>query len=120
VALGGIAADNVGLTSVVWRNAATGQTGSTTGMSTWTASIPLIGGDNVITVSAYDAMGNVGTAQITVSLGAAGGGGGGGGGGGCGLTGLELLPLALLALRRRAEQKKRFVLLGGGSRPAKR
>ncbi len=98
VVLGGTAADNVAVTSIVWSNGATGQSGSVTGLSTWSASVGLVSGANAITVTATDSSGNTAAAVITVTL-VAGGGGGAGkkGGGGCGLTGLEaMLALGLL------------------------
>ncbi|MDP2668719.1 MAG: prepilin-type N-terminal cleavage/methylation domain-containing protein [bacterium] len=74
VSLGGNAEDNVGVASVSWANQTTGETGTamTSGSDpsiTWSAtSIRLYGGaDNIIIVTASDAEGNIGTAQITVT-----------------------------------------------------
>jgi hypothetical protein len=68
VALSGTAADNVGVASVSWRNAATGASGGASGTGSWTvASIALVSGVNTITVTARDAAGNAGTATIAVT-----------------------------------------------------
>lgn len=90
------------ITGVTWINAATGQSGTASGTSTWTATIPLAAGANGITITVYDSSGNS-TAQsftVTYTPGGAGGGGGSSGGGGCGALGLEAVLLAA-ALRRR-------------------
>jgi hypothetical protein len=68
VELGGVASDNVGVTSVSWSNAATGEEGTATGTTSWTASIPLAVGGNEITVTARDAAGNTGDDVITVTF----------------------------------------------------
>jgi hypothetical protein len=67
LSLGGTAADNVGVVQVTWSNAATGGTGAASGTSTWTASIPLAAGSNLITVRAQDAAGNSATDTITAT-----------------------------------------------------
>ena len=51
---------------MTWFNAATGQSGTATGTTSWSASIGLSVGANPITVSAFDAAGNSSTAAITV------------------------------------------------------
>jgi len=100
----GTAADNVGVGTVTWSNAANGATGSAGGTTSWSASIPLAAGSNAITVRAFDSAGNSTSDLLTVDFSTGGGSGGGGtggdGGGGCGLTGLELL-LAWAVIRRR-------------------
>jgi hypothetical protein len=98
----GTAADNVGVSTVTWSNAANGAGGSAGGTTSWSASIPLAAGSNAITVRAFDSAGNTTSDLLTVdfSTGSGGGGKGGDGGGGCGLTGLELL-LAWAVVRRR-------------------
>ena len=54
----GLAGDNVGVTSVTWINS-TGSAGTATGTTMWAAKdIPLLVGNNVITVKAFDAAGN--------------------------------------------------------------
>lgn len=67
VALGGTAADNVGVTSVNWANAANGTSGSMAGTTAWSGSVGLVVGSNVITVTARDAANNAGTAVLTVT-----------------------------------------------------
>jgi hypothetical protein len=58
IAFRGMAADNVGVTSVTWSNS-TGSAGDATGTVTWVANgIPLQQGNNVITIRAFDAAGN--------------------------------------------------------------
>src|SRR5439155_1056504 len=64
--LGGTAADNVGVTQVTWVNSAGGR-GTATGTTSWTASVPIQLGTNVLTVTAQDAAGNTGTASLTVT-----------------------------------------------------
>jgi hypothetical protein len=67
IALGGIASDNVGVISVTWVNNQGGDA-TASGTTDWTASnIQLQEGDNVITVSAYDAAGNTGSDTLTVT-----------------------------------------------------
>jgi autotransporter-associated beta strand protein len=67
VALSGTAADHQGLTQVAWTNSA-GGSGIATGSTSWSiASIPLVAGANVLTVSAQDADGNTATAVLTVT-----------------------------------------------------
>ncbi len=105
LALGGSSSDNVGVTSVTWTNSA-GGSGIASGLNPWSALVTLMTGTNTLTFTAHDAGGNNTSDVVTVTYtppppSSPGGGGGGGGGGGCGLTGLELLPLALLRRRRR-------------------
>lgn len=66
IALGGLASDNVALSTITWFNAATGQSGTASGLNTWTATIPLASGSNAITVSAFDTSGNSSTDTIAV------------------------------------------------------
>lgn len=109
LAVGGTAADNVGVTTVTWLNSTTGASGSAGGTTTWNASIPLAAGTNAITVRAFDAAGNSATDALTVDFSSGSGGGtaptsrGGGGGGGCGLLGLEV---ALLGMLRRRKNRR--------------
>jgi hypothetical protein len=65
VTVGGTAADNRAVTEVRW-SSDRGGAGQATGTDRWTASVPLLPGVNVITVTAVDAAGNAGRAQITV------------------------------------------------------
>ncbi len=99
VTLGGFAADDTAATAVVWANAATGDLGSASGIGSWSATIALAPGVNLITVTVYDEAGNASSDTLSVERTLpASGGGGGGGGGGCGLLGLELLGALLAAL----------------------
>jgi len=66
--LSGIASDNVGVTSVTWTNSRGGAGGAVYSLGTWTASVPVLAGSNVITVSAFDAVGNESSDVITVTL----------------------------------------------------
>jgi parallel beta-helix repeat protein len=68
VSLAGTAYDNVGITSVTYRNMATGASGTASGTTGWTiAGIALNVGGNLIYVNATDAAGNVGTDTITAT-----------------------------------------------------
>ena len=80
VLLGGWAADDVGLNEVVWSNPAAGRTGSATGLGSWSATVPLVLGTNVITITATDLSGNAVAAMVSVDYSIPAGGGGGGGG----------------------------------------
>ncbi len=67
LALGGTASDAVGVTQVTWSNAA-GGSGTATGTTAWSvASVALVVGANVITVTARDAAGNTSTDTLTVT-----------------------------------------------------
>ena len=65
IAISGTASDNVGVTSVQW-TASTGGSGTATGTVNWSAQVPLLVGNNVITVRAFDAAGNSGWRAVTV------------------------------------------------------
>jgi hypothetical protein len=109
--LAGIASDNVKVAEIVWFNAADNATGDALGTDTWSASLILQPGVNVITMRAFDTSGNTSTDQLTVvytpppppppppvHIAA----------GACGLLGLEVcLPLiAAWAVRRRRREGK--------------
>lgn len=65
--LGGTASDAVGVTQVSWANNR-GGSGTATGTTTWSAaSIALLSGSNVLTVTARDAAGNTSTDTLTVT-----------------------------------------------------
>jgi hypothetical protein len=65
--IGGNASDGVGVTQVTWSNSRGGN-GTATGTTTWSVSnITLQSGDNILTVSARDAAGNIGTDTLTVT-----------------------------------------------------
>ncbi len=76
VTVSGTASDNVGVVTVTWSNAATGESGTASGTTDWSASIELASGANVITVTAYDGAGNSTSATITVNYTPPAGGGG--------------------------------------------
>ena len=61
----GTAADNVAVTAVKWSNSF-GNGGAASGTANWSASVPLLVGNNVITIRAYDAAGNSAWRAITV------------------------------------------------------
>lgn len=65
LSLGGSASDNVGVSQVSWVNGA--QSGTATGTTSWTASVPLTSGSNTIVVTARDAANNSSTDTITVT-----------------------------------------------------
>lgn len=65
ILIGGTASDNVGVTEVDW-SSSTGGSGKASGTTNWSATVPLLVGDNVITLKAYDAAGNSGSRPITV------------------------------------------------------
>ena len=68
VTIGGTAADSFGVTQVSWSNNQ-GGSGVASGTTAWSASgVTLKGGANIITVTARDAAGNVGSATLTVTL----------------------------------------------------
>jgi hypothetical protein len=61
----GTASDNVGVAAVRWTTS-TGGSGTAAGTSNWSAQVPLLKGDNVVIVRAYDAAGNSAWRAITV------------------------------------------------------
>jgi hypothetical protein len=65
IAVSGTASDNVSVAAVKWTTS-TGYSGTASGTSKWSASVPLLVGSNVITVRAYDAAGNSSWRAITV------------------------------------------------------
>jgi hypothetical protein len=72
VPVSGTASDNVGVTSVTWINNR-GGSGTASGTTSWNvSSIGLQSGQNVITATAHDAAGNIGTATITVTYNSSG------------------------------------------------
>jgi hypothetical protein len=62
----GAAADNVGVTSVTW-STNTGSSGTATGTTAWSASIPLLTGSNQVVIRAFDAAGNIAWRSVVVS-----------------------------------------------------
>jgi hypothetical protein len=77
----GGSSDGGGVASVTWSNATTGDAGTASGTTTWTATIPLAAGTNNITITVVDTSGNTTSTNLTVIYNASSGGGGGGGGG---------------------------------------
>ncbi len=65
IAVSGTAKDNVAVTAVKWTTS-TGNSGTASGTSAWSATVPLLVGTNTITVRAYDAAGNSGWRSVTV------------------------------------------------------
>jgi hypothetical protein len=62
----GLATDNVGISSVTWKTS-TGGSGTAAGTITWVAgSIPLLYGNNVVTIRAFDGAGNSSWRSVTV------------------------------------------------------
>jgi hypothetical protein len=66
VTIAGTASDNVGVTLVSWATNF-GSAGVATGTTTWSAAIPLLVGNNSVTVRAVDAAGNAGWRSIVVT-----------------------------------------------------
>ena len=66
LSISGTAADNVGVTAVSWATDR-GRSGTASGTTSWTASVALLTGANVVTVTARDAAGNLGRAMMTVT-----------------------------------------------------
>jgi hypothetical protein len=65
VTVAGTAADNTGVTAVLWTTS-TGGSGTASGTTNWSAQVPLLTGDNVVIVRAYDAAGNSAWRALTV------------------------------------------------------
>jgi len=65
ISVSGTAADNVAVSRVTWTTS-TGGSGTASGTTAWSATIPLLVGDNVVTVRAYDAAGNSTWRALTV------------------------------------------------------
>src|SRR5581483_2446300 len=65
ISVSGTARDNVGVTAVQWTNS-NGSSGTASGTAAWSAQIPLLVGNNVVIIRAYDAAGNSGWRAITV------------------------------------------------------
>ena len=65
IAISGTAADNVGVTEIDW-SSSTGVSGKAPAATTWSVTVPLLVGDNVITLKAYDAAGNSAWRSLTV------------------------------------------------------
>jgi hypothetical protein len=66
VTIAGTASDNVGVALVSWATNF-GQAGVASGTTAWSAAIPLIVGNNSVTVRAADAAGNVGWRSVVIA-----------------------------------------------------
>jgi hypothetical protein len=66
IVFSGTASDNAGVSSVAW-STNMGQSGTASGTTNWSASIPLLVGSNVVTIRAYDAAGNSGWRSVVVT-----------------------------------------------------
>ena len=64
--ISGTASDNVGVTQVSWANDR-GGSGSPDGITSWSASVPLMSGENVVTIRAKDAANNTGERLLRVT-----------------------------------------------------
>jgi hypothetical protein len=65
IAVSGTASDNVGVVSVQWTTS-NGYSGTAAGTTKWSASVPLLVGNNAVTIRAFDAAGNSSWRAITV------------------------------------------------------
>ena len=65
IVVSGTANDNVKVASVQWTTS-TGGAGTASGTTAWSATIPLLVGNNTVTVRAYDAAGNSSWRAVTV------------------------------------------------------
>jgi hypothetical protein len=65
IAVSGTASDNVGVASVAWTTS-TGGSGTASGTTSWSATIPLLMGNNTVTVKAFDTAGNSAWRALTV------------------------------------------------------
>jgi hypothetical protein len=66
LAFSGTATDNVGVKTVTWATN-TGGSGTASGTTQWSATVPLLVGSNTVTVRASDAAGNIGWRSVVVT-----------------------------------------------------
>lgn len=66
VSIGGTASDNAGVSSVTWTNSR-GGSGIASGTTNWSANIPLVNGENQITITVQDTSDNISSDSITVN-----------------------------------------------------
>ncbi len=66
IAFSGTSSDNVGVKVVTWATN-TGGSGTATGTTQWSATIPLLVGSNTVTIKAADAAGNIGWRSVVVT-----------------------------------------------------
>lgn len=64
--IAGTASDNVAVSVVKW-STSNGDTGVASGLTTWSADVPILVGTTAVTVRAYDAAGNSGWRSITIT-----------------------------------------------------
>jgi len=67
VNLAGWAADDVEIAIVTWSNATTGMSGIADGTTSWTATVPLDPGENLVEVTVTDARGRTATDAILIA-----------------------------------------------------
>lgn len=65
--LAGSASDNVEVDRVEWSNVASGAAGTCTGTTSWSETVGLVSGENLVTITAYDTSENSSTDQITIT-----------------------------------------------------
>lgn len=68
ITISGTSSDNIGVMLIAWKNNTTGGAGVASGLTSWSANIPIIDGANSITVTAFDQAGNSSTDSITINL----------------------------------------------------
>ncbi len=66
LAFSGTSSDNVGVKTVTWATN-TGGSGTASGTTQWSATVPLLVGSNTVTVRASDAAGNIGWRSVVVT-----------------------------------------------------
>lgn len=66
IVISGTASDNVGVARIVWANSF-GQSGTASGTTSWSMTVPLLVGSNSINIRAYDAAGNNAWRTIVVA-----------------------------------------------------
>ena len=66
VTIAGTASDNVGVATVTWATNF-GTSGMASGTTAWSAAIPLLIGNNTVTVRAWDAAGNAGWRSVVIA-----------------------------------------------------
>jgi alpha-tubulin suppressor-like RCC1 family protein len=68
VDVAGTATDDLGLTGVAWRNVTANWSGPVAGLASWTATVPLVLGENLVEVTATDTFGRTSTDRLLVSV----------------------------------------------------
>ncbi len=68
VTIGGTSSDNLGLVALSWSNRTNGMNGSVTGLESWTASVPLVQGENLVEVKATDVAGSQATDSVLIAV----------------------------------------------------